>query len=304
MCQTQVQPTPDPQQEIRRRQQEELARRQAEESRARLRALTDLTTQRRLPDRAGIANIGNIYREPTKKELKNLAPLDEDIQKYAHFLKGRRTGIVRLEPYNGCGDSTMVISASDDCLKFKVPGGGSDYSFRKNNYRLSRLADLRFGSEGFSSPGVLQQAVFVGLGDIPLESVGNTTPGMAYVIDLLPPRRMSIAVSFGDGLRHGIEKDGFYYSSALRAVENMTYALRSIAYDGKVFRSIGGVLFNEMDLDERADIIVAFRIVRVYESGAVAILWKELGRKDAPELLKDKPRSDEPARSQFTAKGN
>ena len=300
--QAQPQSTPDRQQEIRRQQHEAEERRRVQQSVSRLRALSDQSSRGRPPGPAAIANIGGIYREPTKKELKKITPDAADLQKFANFLRSRRTGIVKLESYSGCGDSTRVISASEDCLKYSIPGGGSDYSFRKNNYRLARLADLRYGQGVFSSPGVLQQAVFVGLGDVPLESVGTATPGTSYIADLAPPKQLSIAVSFGENLSRGIEKDGFYYASEIRAVEGITYVLRSIAYEGKVFRSIGGVVFNEIDLDDRADIIVAFRIIRVHETGAVTILWKELDKKEAPELVRDKPSAREPVRSPFVAK--
>jgi hypothetical protein len=217
-------------------------------------------------------------------ELKKLRPLDEDLLRYSDFLKGRETGITRLEPYRGCGDLTKVVSASEDCIEFSMPGHGSDYSFRKRAYRLGRLADIRLDADAFSSPGVLQQAVFVGLGDVPIEKVGTNTPGMALITELRPAENIAAAFAISERFKHGSEKDGFYYATALRAVENMTYVLRSVAYRGRVLRSVAGAVYNELDLDERADVTVAFRIVRKHDSGGVTLVWRELSRRKAPEL--------------------
>jgi hypothetical protein len=82
----------------------------------------------------------------------------------------------------------------------------------------------------------------------------------------------------------GIRRDGFLYRRGLFIVENTTFALRSIAYEGKHYRAINGLTYNEFDYDKRNDVIVVFRIVEKDEAGNVTILWKELSEKNSPKL--------------------
>ncbi|MBK9155220.1 MAG: hypothetical protein IPM25_13550 [Chloracidobacterium sp.] len=288
--QAQTQPTPDYNAERLRQQRAMEARREStQRSMDRLGAISDRLINGKPINKETVENIKELYREPTEKELKNLQPAAEDLRTYASFLRSRRTGIVRLEPYKECGDGTKVVSVSEHCLEYSMPGNGSDYSFRERNYRLGRLADLRFDGDGFSSPGLLQLGVFVGLGDIPLDKVTTNTLGMAFITDLKPAKSLPAAAELGQLFRSGTEDNGYYYASAVRAVEGMTYVLRSVAYRGKLIRSIGGAVFNELDFDERADVTVAFRIIRRYDSGGIAILWKELNRTKAPELERETP---------------
>lgn len=297
--QVQPQPTPDRQAEMRRQQEEMEARRRLMHEQARLRSVSERARRGRPVAGETLKDLRELYRKPSDKELKKLRPAAEDLKQYAAFLKQSNTGMIRLEPYKGCGDETVVFSASDACLEYRLPGNGSDYSFRERNYRLGRLADLRFDGESFSSPGVLQLGIMAGLGDVALEKAGLDTPGMAYITSFKPAEETSVAVALGEEFTHGTEKNGFYYASAVRAVGDMTYVLRSIAYRGSVMRSMGGVVFNELDLDERADVIVVFRMIRKHASGGVTILWKELDRKRSPEFGRDKPPA--PTRTPFTA---
>nr|MBA3334881.1 hypothetical protein [Acidobacteriota bacterium] len=85
-------------------------------------------------------------------------------------------------------------------------------------------------------------------------------------------------------LSEGVFSDGFQYRRGFYAVENTTYVLRSIAYDGKYFRAVEGVAYNEFAFDKRRDVTVAFRIVRKDSDGSVTILWKEILRKNSPKI--------------------
>lgn len=298
------QPTPNREAERQRQLREIEQRRQTELGFQRLRAISEQFYKGKPVPRLVLSDMKELYRDPTGKELKKLQSLNEDIQKYSTFLRQRKTGLTRLEPYSGCGDSTKVISSADACLEYSLPGNGSDYSFREGNYKLGRLADLRFGNDVFSSPGVLQQAVFVGLGDIPLDQVNLNTAGMAYLVNFKPVSQLAAAVAFGREFQNGTETGGYFYAGELRAVENMTYVLRSIAYRGSFVRSIGGFAFNEIDFDRRGDITVAFRVIRKHDNGAVTILWRELERKEAPKLLKDKSLPASTGNKPFAARGN
>jgi hypothetical protein len=85
-------------------------------------------------------------------------------------------------------------------------------------------------------------------------------------------------------LAHGVERDGYLYSRSLTANENTTYAVRAIAYRGRVLRAVKGVSYNELDFDKRRDIIVAFRIVQKEPDGSISILWNQLSDNEAPKM--------------------
>lgn len=229
-----------------------------------------------------------LYRKPTKKELKTVEPSRVLLSKYAGFLRQPETGLTKLIADKGCADNTKVVSVSEECLKYSMPGSGSSFSFRTENYRIPRLADITYTDQSFQSSGVLLQALFVDLGDIPLEQITSQTRGMKYLIEFQPETNYEKSKEVSDRLMQGITQDGFMYRRGLLTVENTTFALRSVAYDGKSPRSIRGLTYNELDFDKRRDVIVVFRIVEKDNDGSITILWKKLQEKDAPEIKREK----------------
>ena len=88
-----------------------------------------------------IQNITNIYRKPTKNEFGLLAPNKEDLKKYAQFLRQSKTGLLKLIADKGCAENTNIVNASEDCLKYSMPGAGSSQpvrQFRKRPWSSSR----------------------------------------------------------------------------------------------------------------------------------------------------------------------
>lgn len=234
-----------------------------------------------------------LYRNPTKEELEILSPNVEETNKYADFLRQPNTGLIKLAADLGCAENTKVVVATADCLKYTMPGAGTSFSFRTKNYRIRRLADLTFTNNSFQATGVLLHGIFVKIGDVPLENVNLQTKGLNYLVSFQPETDYEKARSLDRQLSEGIFSDGFQYRRGFYAVENITYVLRSIAYNGKYFRAVEGVAYNEFAFDKRRDVIVSFRIVRKDSDGSVTILWKELLRKDSPKI-KYRKRSDEP----------
>ncbi len=229
-----------------------------------------------------------LYRKPTKEELKTIAPNAEDVSKYADFLKNENAGITKLAVDFGCADNPIVVVATPDCLLYTMPGAGSSYSFRINNYRIRRLADLTFTNNSFQTTGILTHGILINLGDISLEQISLQTKGVKFLLDFPPTAEYEQAVETERRLVAGIEQDGFVYKSGLAAEENRTYFLRSIAYRGASLRAVGGVTYNELDFDKREDIFVAFRIIRKDEDGSITILWKELDSKKSPKIKREK----------------
>ena len=228
-----------------------------------------------------------LYRKPTSKELKTVEPSRELFVKYAEFLRRPNTGLTKLIDDRGCAENTKVVVASDECLKYTMPGAGSSFSFRTENYRIPRLADITYTAKGFQATGVLLHGIFANIGDVPLEEVTLQTKGLKYLIDFQPITDYEKGKIIDAELTQGVRRDGFLYRRALFMVENTTFALRSIAYDGKYFRAMQNVTYNEFDFDKRRDIIVVFRVVEKDDAGNVTILWKILQKKDSPEIKRE-----------------
>lgn len=249
----------------------------------RLRAMNSEISGRRNFPPATFQNIKELYRKPTKKELEILAPSEEDARKYAGFLRMPNTGLTKLAADKGCAKSTTVIVATADCLAYTMPGAGSSYSFRARNYRIPRLADVTFTENSFQATGIRLHGIFVNIGDVPLEQINLQTNGMDFLTSFEPEADFQKAKDIDKRFSEGIEKNGFAYRRALSAFDDMTYVLRSVAYRGKYFRAISGLTYNELDFDKRSDVIVAFRIVRRHQDGAVTILWKQLAKQVSPK---------------------
>lgn len=271
------QPTPNPAQELARTRQ----------AQARFEALRNMGKTN--PDsllQVSFQHIQPLYRKPTGKELKLLAPNRIDVERFTDFLRQPNTGIIKLAADYGCAENTNVVEASEECLKYTMPGAGSSYSFRIKNYRIRRLADITFTDNSFQATGVVLHGIFADIGDVPMENVSLNTKGIKFLLDFKPESDSGKAAEVDRLLRQGIEKDGFTYRRSLPAKDNTTYILRSIAYRGSFPRAVGNLSYNEFDFDKRKDIIAAFRIIRRDYDGSVTILWKELIRNESPKMKK------------------
>ena len=232
--------------------------------------------------------IESTYRKPSKKELKLVEPSRELFDKYAGFLRQSNTGLTKLIADKGCSENTKVVVATEDCLKYTLPGAGSSFSFRAETYKIPRLADLTLTDKSFQATGILMHGILVNIGDMLLEDVSLQTKGMKFLTDFQPEPDFEKGKLLGAKLVEGIESDGFLYRRGLFIVENTTFVLRSIAYGGNSFRSVAGITYNEFEFDKRKDVIIAFRIVEKDAEGNVTILWKQLQEKLSPDIKKSK----------------
>ena len=224
----------------------------------------------------------NIYRKPTKEEMKLLAPAPDLLDKYALFLRQPDTGIIKLHADSSCAENTKVVPAKENCVPYSMPGAGTAYSFRVESHRIPRLADLILSKNVLKTYADMQQGIMVSLGDVPLEEVTLQTRGLKYLVDFEPPSDVESLSKFGTELNAGIKADGFVYGFGVYVKKQVTFALRSIAYKGKVMRSVKGINYNELDFDKRKDIIVAFRVIDQEAGGNITLLWKMLSQKDSP----------------------
>jgi hypothetical protein len=203
--------------------------------------------------------------EPNSFEKKLLQPSGEDELRFAEFLRLPGTGLIRLFPPG----RRRVVSVAD-LASGRRPGFGafaSLYSFSKEKHGNSlhgyvdpRLgwADLRLLNgrfvTGFTGESL---GVLVALGNVNLETVGPETYGVTGLTNIVPPADYLEAATLSRRNRAGFALESFRYGASLPIADKMTYVLRSTS-------------------NKRADLLVAFRVIRVDETGGVTLLWHKL----------------------------
>jgi len=85
-------------------------------------------------------------------------------------------------------------------------------------------------------------------------------------------------------LAGGVTQDGYTYRRSLPVAGDHTYVLRTVAYQGKVMRSVRGADYNELDFDKRSDVITAFRVARIDDDGTLTIVWNKLSTARSPKI--------------------
>ena len=228
--------------------------------------------------------IAPLYRKPSGKELEALAPSSQLVAKYAEFLRLPDTGIFRLIPDAGCSPNVKVVSAKDECLKYTMPGAGNSFSFRTGNYRIRHLADVTYDGEALHVTGVFMHGFMAKLGDLPIESVGLASPGLKFVADFKPSTTVADVSEIDMAFRKGIEVGGYRYAMSLPVEPDTTFVYRGVAYRGKVLRSADGIRYNELEYDDREDVIVVFRIVEKAEDKSITVIWRILAETEPPKI--------------------
>lgn len=213
-----------------------------------------------------------IYRKPTDKELKLLAVDSELTAKYKNFTTKNNSGIIRLMPDFGCNENKNVVVAKEECLKYSMPGGGSAYSFRKNTYRLWRLADLIYRENVFFAGSRYTQGIIGALGDVELDKISLNSKGVKQLSEFVPVDEYTEIEQQYKKIERGVIVNGILFSNKLKVKENATYILRSIAYQGKSYTTVASnIVYNEFDFDKRFDVLTAFRVLKKDTDGSVVI---------------------------------
>ncbi len=224
----------------------------------------------------------------TVEQNQRLQPRLEDLTKYAKFLKDENTGLFRIFPDLEC-ESKYILRADEACAE-SIPGS-SYYSFRKKEYTNDFLADIRLAGRVFVADGVVSQSFIVNFGNVPLESIMLSTPGMEFVTNFNPAVENREAGRQYSELSRGVRIGGREYREIAVADLNSTYAMRAYAFRATVLLNFGGWNFDVLDGDKRIDMIVAFRVVRKDPDGSLSVLWKELDRRKSEKLKSTKPDS-------------
>jgi hypothetical protein len=200
-----------------------------------------------------------------KKEKALLMPNADDRKAHAAFLEQEGTGLFKIIP-NGKATIISVSTGKAQTARLPLLGGGAYYSFSKRCHDMDEWADI-FLQEGLLKVGITGESLSLMtiLSDIALNDVTLETPGIDYLKTFIPPIEYSKALTQYQKSATGFTANHLLHKSTLPASVNATYVLRSIKY-------------------RRADILLAFRILRQDEDGSLHILWKLLHKYPTPKL--------------------
>lgn len=231
-----------------------------------------------------IDKIKPLYRDLTKEEELLLAPDPQFAKMFSEFLSRKNTGLIKLMIDRGCDKGTEVVDSTPHCIKYNMPGAGASYSFRTKNYKVKHLGDITFAGDSFQTGELLKHGIFINIGDVPLENVNLEMDKLQTLVNFQAVKDFDKAKVFAAQLDKGIQGDNLLYKNSLPVQENKTYILRSIAYRGNNFKVVENVEYDEFDFDDRKDVIVAFRVIKLEKDESVTILWKELAEQKSPKL--------------------
>ena len=242
-------------------------------------------------------------------EKRLVQPAEEDRAKYADFLRTPGTGLIRLLPREiydtrrsqvmrpvaapasfsrsqisdlpqgqSNTEDTSVRTKGDDDPKWNVTantrrltinGGGAYYSFTRKTHEYGQGSDISLErgnlSVGFAGVDYGLMAI---VGDVPLETIGLELPEVNVLASYKPPSKEPEVRLEQRRFSEGAEVDGFKVQRRVPLQAGSTYLLRSFNYG-------------------RADVLVAFRVVRVDTDGSAIILWKLLKKFSAPQLARN-----------------
>lgn len=227
--------------------------------------------------------IAPMYKKPGGKQIAAILPDQRLVSKYAEFLKLEGTGIFRLVADSGCVFTERVVNVAQQCLKYPFPGAGNSFSFRTGGYRLRHLADITYVDDKLRITGIFMHGIIVDLGDVPIEEASLATDGMSSLQEFKPSTTSDDVTLIDENLKRGLKDGNFVYSKEVDPMVDRTYALRAVAYRGKVIRSMAGIRYNELEYDRRRDVIVAFRVVDM-DSEGVTIVWRKLADIESPKI--------------------
>lgn len=226
----------------------------------------------------------NARRSALTNRDKELTAVDQDDERsFSDFLNARRTGLVRLHDAAGCVESRSVVEVDGTC-PWNVPGKAGSYSFREVEYTDGIYSDVQFSDGNLRLVGLNQLGFLTNLGDIAFKDLSLQTVGIKGMVEFMPSANIEAIRSQYALAAGGFQIGDHVYRTSVETEHGKTYALRSIAYRGKIFRSFGSTKVDILKGDKRLDVVIVFRVIRHHPDGSISILWKELSRAEAPRL--------------------
>jgi hypothetical protein len=208
-----------------------------------------------------------------------------DKSTYKDFLKKHNIDFIRLHNFSNCDEPDKAINVSAEC-PWNVEGKGTSYSFRKKQYVSRFFSDIQYRDGEFRIPGIYILGFVTNLGGVPIETVSLRNRGIQKMTEFVPSTNENEVVSQRKAANVGFRIDGYIYKTSMPMKLNSTFAMRSIAYRGKVYKGTGKGKVDILKGDARRDIVVVFRVIRKHQDGSVSVLWKKLRDEQSPKLRK------------------
>ncbi len=222
----------------------------------------------------------------TKRDKELTSVQNEDKSKYAAFLKNSDTGIIRLHDAENCDEEGKTIGADEPC-PWNIVGKATLYSFRTEDYTSRIFSDIQLKNQTFNIVGINLLGFLTDLGDVSLDNLNLQSKGIKEMAEFEPSTNVKEIKNQFILAKNGFQVGDYIYKNTLQMKPNKTYALRSIAYDSKVYWKIGKRKINLLQYDKRKDIVVIFRVIREHQDGSVNILWRKIQSKDAPKITSE-----------------
>jgi hypothetical protein len=148
-----------------------------------------------------------------------------------------------------------------------ITGGGAYFSFADLTHEYGYGSDLELqqGSFGVGFAGY-DFGFLTNLGDVPIEGIGSSHPGLQYLNSYVPPTNDAEIRAEQQRSGTGFTVGTYYYRGRLPAKVLNTYGLRSIVYG-------------------RSDVLVVFRVVRFDSDGSTMLVWKKLATFPVPQYF-------------------
>lgn len=215
-------------------------------------------------------------RKLKPQEQALLAPDAEVAQHYAEFLKQANTGLFRLL------NMDRVVVTADQLgarpLYGRYRGGGSYYSFIQRRHDVDNWAQIKQQNHEFRA-GIAQVdwyvssedavsfkrskvygqslSLFLLLGDVLLDAITAKRDDVQEMASFAIPtdrKRFHRKIQLSDA---GFKAGKYIFTATAPIKANATYLLRSVIFS-------------------KADMVIAFRVVREDADGTLHILWKEI----------------------------
>lgn len=225
----------------------------------------------------------DLYPKQFADIAKKQITLSESVKsQYTDFLKSPNTGIVKILAEKACvaDNSKKVKSITaiiEKCPFNFINGNGKFFSFRRNDYSSSKLADIGIHEGMLFSLGILNQGILANIGDVPLDQISLSTKGVEYLSKFVPHPKIEDSDKQYAEFEKGVVADNITYQKVLPAEVGKTYVLRVAAYEVEKYAEIKN--------DLRKDVIIAFKLVEKDEEGNMTLVWRELQRINSPKLI-------------------
>lgn len=211
---------------------------------------------------ATLSKILTLRGELKALENKFHEPSRADYEKFAEFLKGPGTGLIRLMPRE----------VFDKPERSTIRGGGAYYSFTRKTHEYGYGSDISL-EQGMFSVG-FAGADYGVIGIIPegdIDSVTLEHPAAKALASLKTPSKIADARLMQRRMSEGGLLNGIQVSRRVRAIVGRTYVSRSINYDNY-------------------DILFSYQVVRKDSDGSHILTWRMLKEFDQPFLDRESER--------------